>query len=122
MADNEKVDAVDAFSPIDKSAGTQVIAQGDQGDHFYVVESGSLVIKVAQPGGGRSVRYGDLGPGDCFGELALMYNTPRAATIEATSDCKLWCLDRITYRSIVQHFEIEHKKQNLEFLKNVSIF
>lgn len=41
-----------------------------------------------------------LGPGSAFGELALMYNTTRAATIKASSDCKLWIMDRYNFRAI----------------------
>ena len=48
---------------MEAAAGERVINQGEQGDNFYVVESGQLVIKVAH-GGGPPVRYGDLGPGD----------------------------------------------------------
>ena len=41
-------------------------------------------------------------PGDAFGELALLYNAPRAATIKAKSDCVLWVLDRMTFNFIVK--------------------
>lgn len=40
--------------------------------------------------------------GEAFGELALLYNAPRAATITANEDCTLWCLDRGTFSNIVK--------------------
>jgi len=40
--------------------------------------------------------------GEVFGELALLYNAPRAATITANEDCLLWCLDRATFNNIVK--------------------
>jgi len=52
-----------------------LINQGDAGDNFYVVDEGTFHIFV----NGKKVL--DVGPGGSFGELALMYNTPRAATV-----------------------------------------
>lgn len=51
----------------------------------------------AQPG--RKVK--EYTPGTTFGELALMYNTPRAATVVATEACKLWCIEREVFRSLI---------------------
>uniref|UniRef100_A0A8D0FBM8 cAMP-dependent protein kinase type II-alpha regulatory subunit n=1 Tax=Strix occidentalis caurina TaxID=311401 RepID=A0A8D0FBM8_STROC len=67
-----------------------VIDQGDDGDNFYVIERGLYDIVVAKDNQSRCVgRYDNHGS---FGELALMYNTPRAATIVATTEGALWGL------------------------------
>lgn len=67
-----------------------VIDQGDDGDNFYVIERGTYDILVTKDNQTRSVgQYDNRGS---FGELALMYNTPRAATIIATSEGSLWGL------------------------------
>ncbi|XP_027438453.1 cAMP-dependent protein kinase type II-alpha regulatory subunit isoform X2 [Callorhinus ursinus] len=67
-----------------------VIDQGDDGDNFYVIERGTYDILVTKDNQTRSVgQYDNHGS---FGELALMYNTPRAATIVATSEGSLWGL------------------------------
>uniref|UniRef100_A0A8B9QWG7 cAMP-dependent protein kinase type II regulatory subunit n=1 Tax=Anas platyrhynchos TaxID=8839 RepID=A0A8B9QWG7_ANAPL len=67
-----------------------VIDQGDDGDNFYVIEWGLYDIVVAKDNQARCVgRYDNHGS---FGELALLYNTPRAATIVATTEGALWGL------------------------------
>uniref|UniRef100_A0A673L685 cAMP-dependent protein kinase type II regulatory subunit n=1 Tax=Sinocyclocheilus rhinocerous TaxID=307959 RepID=A0A673L685_9TELE len=70
-----------------------IINQGDDGDNFYVIERGVFDIVIQKDGVSRCVgRYDNKGS---FGELALMYNTPRAATIRATQEGALWALVRI---------------------------
>ncbi|XP_038560999.1 cAMP-dependent protein kinase type II-beta regulatory subunit [Micropterus salmoides] len=79
--------------------GEHIIDQDDDGDNFYVIESGTFNIFVKGEGTEKLVGcYDNRGS---FGELALMYNTPRAATIIATSPGALWCLDRLTFRRIL---------------------
>lgn len=97
------------------TAGTVVIKQGDVGDFFYIVEEGTLEFLVD----GQNV--GEAGPGSSFGELALMYNAPRAATVRATSDAVLWALDRLTFRSISLGKTFTKRKLHGEFLKEVPI-
>ncbi|XP_041852182.1 endoplasmin [Melanotaenia boesemani] len=79
--------------------GEHIIDQDDDGDNFYVIESGTFNIFVKVDGVEKLVGcYDNRGS---FGELALMYNTPRAATIIANSPGALWCLDRLTFRRII---------------------
>jgi cAMP-dependent protein kinase regulator len=77
--------------------GIKVITQGDQGDFFYVVEKGTFDVYVnpagsLQPGpDGLGTKVATIEPGGSFGELALMYNAPRAATVmSAEASCLLW--------------------------------
>jgi MFS family permease len=74
--------------PIDVPAGTVLIRKGDHGDRFYVVESGRLRVSVdGSPGR-------ELGPGDSFGEIALLRDVPRTATVEAETEARLHALER----------------------------
>jgi len=62
-----------------------------------------------------------IGDGGSFGELALIYGTPRAATVKAKTDVKLWGLDRDSYRRIIMGSTIVKRKMYEEFLSKVSI-
>jgi MFS family permease len=70
------------------AAGDVVVRQGDSGDLFYLVENGRVRVEID----GRPV--GDLGPGEAFGEIALLRDIPRTATVVAVEDSTLAGLER----------------------------
>merc|ERR1719502_628752 len=82
---------------------------------FFVIESGTVDISV------RNNKVGSLGPGQSFGELALMYNAPRAATIKANSQCALWTINRKVFRAIITHFKHVRQKVYVDFLKKIEL-
>ena len=65
-----------------------IINEGDVGDQFFLIESGEAIASVI--GVGDVAKYG---VGGCFGELALIYNSPRAASVIAKSIVKTWIID-----------------------------
>lgn len=96
-----------------------IIEQGDDGDNFYVIERGTYDILVTKDNQTRSVgQYDNHGS---FGELALMYNTPRAATIVATSEGSLWGLDRVTFRRIIVKNNAKKRKMFESFIESVPL-
>lgn len=108
--------------------GIKVITQGDAGDYFYVVEKGSFDVYVnsagsLQPGPeGMGQKVGAIEAGGSFGELALMYNAPRAATvISAEPNCTLWALDRITFRRILMESTFARRRMYEGFLEEVPL-
>lgn len=56
----------------------------------------------------------EYGPGEAFGELALLYNTPRAATITAKTNCVLWSLDRETFNYVIKDATMYFGGQRVE--------
>lgn len=93
---------VDAIKQIAFRSGSIVIKQGEPGDCLYIVESGILscskrFTKDAEPKFLREYHEGEM-----FGELALLYNVPRGATIISKTNSILWSLDRETFNSIVK--------------------
>ncbi|KAL2264826.1 hypothetical protein VTJ83DRAFT_7336 [Remersonia thermophila] len=108
--------------------GIKVITQGDAGDFFYVVEKGSFDVYVnpsgsLQPGpDGMGQNVGRIEAGGSFGELALMYNAPRAATvISAEPNCTLWALDRVTFRRILMESTFARRRMYEGFLEEVPL-
>jgi hypothetical protein len=77
-----------ALEPLPVAAGTEVVQQGDLGDRFYVIADGEFeVVRDARVATTRR-------RGEGFGEIALMYEVPRTATVRALTDSKLYTLDR----------------------------
>jgi cAMP-dependent protein kinase regulator len=120
LDEEQYTDVVNAMSEKRAANGDCVIRQGGVGDYFYVVETGTLDIFISK-NGTPPIKVGDYGPGASFGELALMYNAPRAATIMATSDCILWALDRITFRKILMENTSRKRKMYELFLEEVPL-
>ena len=82
-------------------AGSNVITQGEKGNHFYVVGTGELDAFVTKADSAEQQFVKTFSAGDMFGELALMYNCPRTASIQARTAVTLWSLDRVSFRLIV---------------------
>ncbi|KAG9510858.1 hypothetical protein GZH46_00589, partial [Fragariocoptes setiger] len=116
----DMADILDAMFEVKCKAGDVVIRQGDDGDNFYVVERGKFQICVTRDDGTREIRgeYEDRGS---FGELALMYNQPRAATVIAVTDGSLWAMDRNTFRKIVLKRAFKKRKEYEALFEKVSV-
>ncbi|XP_022593513.1 cGMP-dependent protein kinase 2-like [Seriola dumerili] len=91
--------------------GDEVIKEGSEGDSMYIVAAGELLVTQA----GQDLRT--LNYGDVFGELAILYNCKRTATVKAKTVVRLWCMERQTYRTIITNKSKKKREQLMGFLK-----
>jgi len=107
------------FTKLEAKNGETIITQGEKGDNFYLVASGTFEATLKQKGTEVVAKYV---AGDLFGELALLYNAPRAATVVCTTGGTLWSLDRTRFRHVMVHTgTAAHASKSERFLKSVSL-
>eukprot|EP00475_Leptophrys_vorax_P012119 TRINITY_DN1854_c0_g1_i7.p1 TRINITY_DN1854_c0_g1~~TRINITY_DN1854_c0_g1_i7.p1 ORF type:complete len:749 (+),score=208.08 TRINITY_DN1854_c0_g1_i7:309-2555(+) len=107
---------VEGMWRVQVTAGESIIKQGDPGDNFYVVEEGEFDIFK----NGAKVMH--AGKGICFGELALIYNAPRQATVTAVTDSTVWAVDRHAFRENLKKINKAKLEEYESFLITVPVF
>lgn len=100
-------------------SGDLIIKQGDDGDNFYIIEKGEYDILIND--GEKDKCVATLKNKGYFGELALLYNCPRSATIIAKNNGVLWGLDQKTFRHIVVTATARKRQAFEKILQSVSI-
>ncbi|KAF0686158.1 Aste57867_22010 [Aphanomyces stellatus] len=106
---------LDAMFPKEFDIGETIIKQGDDGDNFYILDTGvcevykddNLVLTCTEA--------------MSFGELALMYNAPRAATVKVKEKSKVWALDRQTFKYIIMETTMKKRDQYKGFIEQVPL-
>ena len=133
----------EAMTPRQVTTGETIIKQGESGDHFYVIEHGKFEVYIngidylyhgatmdseqtETSLGDKIVSYDVPGPDSdysgpppAFGELALMYDKPRSATVLATSDGSLWVLHREAFKAIMMSEDSDGKEGMLRTARRV---
>lgn len=125
----KKVELLDTMDPYERmqladglqshkfKAGEFVVRQGDPGDKFFMVEEGQLtVLKVEKPGEKEKEVY-HYKDGDYFGELALLKNIPRQASIKCVTDVKLVSLDKESFKRMLGPLEEILKRNEDRYAK-----
>nr|XP_053611097.1 cGMP-dependent protein kinase, isozyme 2 forms cD4/T1/T3A/T3B isoform X3 [Plodia interpunctella] len=107
---------VDCMYPVEYAAGSLIIKEGDVGSIVYVMEEGRVEVS-------RENKYlSTMAPGKVFGELAILYNCKRTATIKAATDCRLWAIERQCFQTIMMRTGLIRQAEYTDFLKSVPIF
>ncbi|XP_077292694.1 cGMP-dependent protein kinase, isozyme 1-like isoform X2 [Arctopsyche grandis] len=116
LLDDDRMNSViEAMQPEEYSADDFIIREGETGSHLYVSDVGSFeVIKS-----GKSVKK--FGAGEVFGELAILYKAKRFASIKATSNARVWVLDRKVFQKIMVRSGKQEQEDNVRFLSSVPL-
>ncbi|CAD8047856.1 unnamed protein product [Paramecium primaurelia] len=117
----EKDIVIDAMEERSYNAEDWVIKQGDNGDNLYVVDQGELNCfkRFIKDGENKFLKV--YYPGESFGELALLYNAPRAASIQCKTDSILFALDRQTFNHIVKDAAMKKREKYVNVLKQIEL-
>lgn len=117
--------------------GQKIIQQGDEkAEYFYIVQKGSFDVLVAEtvvnPSGlsgrddddryGTPSKVGTIPVGGSFGELALLYSVPRAATVQATEPSSVWVIDRANFKRMLLKASDDHISEYAKLLDGVEVF
>lgn len=89
--------------------GVNILQEGEEGDKMYIIQEGTaevsrtLTLKVTRHEFGQKEKtFIRLSPGFFFGEMALLENDVRSATVATVSDCKLFVIDRETFNALCE--------------------
>ena len=107
---------IEALQKQECKSGEVIIKQGDVGDFFYICETGTVKF-VAD---GKDV--GSCSTGGSFGELALLYDSPRAADCVAETACKLWKVDQSTFRMLLAQSNAAQEGDITDTLAKIDLF
>uniref|UniRef100_A0A673G2C7 cGMP-dependent protein kinase 1-like n=3 Tax=Sinocyclocheilus TaxID=75365 RepID=A0A673G2C7_9TELE len=107
---------VDCMYPVDYDKNSCIIKEGDVGSLVYVMEEGK--VEVSKEG----LKLCTMGPGKVFGELAILYNCTRTATVRTVTSVKLWAIDRQCFQTIMMRTGLIKHAENMELLKSVLTF
>ncbi|GMT22092.1 hypothetical protein PFISCL1PPCAC_13389, partial [Pristionchus fissidentatus] len=116
LAKEQIIELVECMYEMRARSGQWVIQEGEPGDRLFVVAEGDL--QVSREG----ALLGTMRPGTVMGELAILYNCTRTASVQAISDVQLWVLDRSVFQMITMRLGMERQQQLMSFLSKVSIF
>lgn len=115
MSEDDKTLIGSRMDIVNITKGETVIQQGSSGDYFYIIESGTFTILVDDK------PVAEFGKGKSFGELALVYDAPRQATVKADTEAVVFTLDREAFRNTIAQTSSNKTEDIRAALKNVEL-
>ena len=116
LEEREVLMLIEAMEKFTVPLGEEIIKQGDVGDYLYILKEGSIRYVKDED------EIGIAGPGEVFGELALLYDCRRAATVVADAECTLFRVSRETFRTIQASFILSNDDEARRLLKKTKLF
>merc|ERR1711971_733065 len=116
LAPSDRDQLMNALESVSFGTGDTIIKQGDAGDNFYIVEDGQCDISVNGVGSVMKATKGLA-----FGELALLHNAPRAATVTTESPVSAWKLDMLSFKAILMGKSQQDHTDYVSFLDSVDL-
>ncbi len=102
LSDEAKLHLLAGMNPVTFSAGERLVSQGDKGDCFYIIQSGSGVVRVERDNEIKTIAV--VGPGETVGEIAVLTGERRSAHVDAQTDLKLWKIDKTAIENICAQY------------------
>ena len=106
---------IQEMSLVEVTKNKYIFEQGNIGNYFYILKKGNAQLIINN----KVVRV--LKIGESFGELALLHDAPRSASVIAVTDCLLWTLERKNFRKIIDHITKINYEENLRFIDSIPI-
>lgn len=121
LSDEDKEIIIDAMKEIKKKKGEVVIKQGDPGEEFFVIDEGEIECHRVFKKGEAPKYLKTYEAGEGFGELALLYNAPRAATLTCKAACTLLVLDRQTFNHVIRESTVKKRSRYEETIDKIEL-
>lgn len=116
LDDSQLRKIIDEMIYCQSEKGVDIIPQNSNANFFFVLDEGEVDILI----NGEKKRT--LHEGQFFGDLALLYNSRRSATVRAATDVKMWGITRDSFKELIRKLKLEQYKENREAIDKVTIF
>ena len=90
------------LDPVEFAPEAPACTQGEPGDSLYIISQGAMGVYISTAGGTHEIRVATLGPGACFGEMALLTGEPRSATVRAVESAEALRLERTRFIELLR--------------------
>jgi cGMP-dependent protein kinase len=112
---------IDSMWQVEVPAGETLIRQGEPGDNYYIIDRGQFDVFVRDEETGKDVFTRTLKDGMSFGELALIFNAARSATVQAKVKSVVWAVDRTTFYTVLRSVHQTQLERYREYLARTQI-